>query len=138
MTGSPRLHWEDTQYGGWTGHVDGIDGWLFQIWAPGHGDAEWSLAAATMPGMQHTPYYGQPYELKAEAERRLANFTARITGEQTRWAQLRDYLTRSAAECDGAAALNGPPSSPTAVRFRAEAAGYLKALEKMAELEAPQ
>lgn len=56
------------------------------------------------------------------------------TAQDARWSMLRDYLTQSAAECEGAAAMADTESVP-AVRFRSEAHGYRKALEKMAELE---
>lgn len=63
------------------------------------------------------------------------------TAQDARWTALRDYLTESEKQCEGAAAIAGrvdSPGSDTAVRFRAEALGYRRALEKMTELEPPR
>jgi hypothetical protein len=53
-----------------------------------------------------------------------------------RWTALRDYLARSETETTEAAALYDDKADPGAARFRAEALGYRRALEKMTELEA--
>ena len=75
-TPETRIRWQDTKYGGWTGHVGTLDPWAFQIFTTGLGYAGWSLTA-TLPGSLGEAG-DDPDELKLTAERLLAEFTASL------------------------------------------------------------
>lgn len=74
-----RIRWEPTKYGGWTGHVGTIDEFAFQIWKPAPlGDKPYRLES-TLPGhFGHVANSADPDELKAEAERWLAEFASSL------------------------------------------------------------
>lgn len=56
-------------------------------------------------------------------------------GQPSRWEELRAYLKLSQQQATDAASY-GDRAGISTVRFRAEALGYRRALEKMMELEA--
>jgi hypothetical protein len=60
---------------------------------------------------------------------------AQLAKVYARWATLREWLSESGKQAAGAAALCDEADGTDAVRFRAEALGYKRALEKMGELE---
>jgi hypothetical protein len=69
---SERIRWEPTKYGGWTGHVGSVDGFVFQVWKPAPlGEKPYRLESG-LPG-----WFGRiedgtdPDALKAEAEKWL-------------------------------------------------------------------
>jgi hypothetical protein len=75
-----RIRWEPTGYGGWTGHVGTLadQHWLFQIWSAESVGGVWQLDS-TLPGdFRRFATSSNPDELRAEAEERLARFTASI------------------------------------------------------------
>jgi hypothetical protein len=78
-TGTPRIRWEPTQYGGWTGHVGALaaETWLFQVWNAASVGGEWQLDS-TLPGNFNRAVGTDPDDLKAEAERLLAGFVASL------------------------------------------------------------
>lgn len=65
------IRWNDTQYGGLTGHVGSVDPWLFQIYRPDRADEEW-LLSSQLPGHLGLLRHGSDRDsLKPEAEELL-------------------------------------------------------------------
>ena len=80
MTGTGRIRWEPTGYGGWTGHVGTRPetDWLFQIWSAASVGGDWQLDS-TLPGhFGQTSRADDPATLKADAEFLLAEFVSSL------------------------------------------------------------
>lgn len=75
-----RIRWEDSGYAdGLLGYVGSMPEWAFQIWTGGN-RAKYQLITALpiAPAGSERPESANPEELKAEAEKRLAEFTASL------------------------------------------------------------
>jgi len=78
VSDAERIRWEESPLGMTDGHVGGVEACLFSVWQPPQASGEWVLTTE-LPGMEGTRVYGDdPGELKAEAERLLAKFTASL------------------------------------------------------------
>ena len=74
-----RIRWEPTKHRGWTGHVGTIDGFVFQVWKPApFGEKPYRLESSLPGGFGRVADGTDPDDLKAEAERRLAEFTSHL------------------------------------------------------------
>ena len=81
MTETGRIRWEPTEYGGWTGHVGTIDGFVFQVWKPAPlGEKPWQLESSLPGNFGYIPFPRDidPDKLKAEAECLLEEFVRSI------------------------------------------------------------
>lgn len=78
MTG--RIRWEDSGYpDSLLGYVGNHEEWLFQIWTGGdRGQYQLISSMAFGPAGSERPESADLEELKAEAEKRLAEFTASL------------------------------------------------------------
>ncbi len=74
-----HIRWDPTKYGGWTGHVGTVDGFVFQAWKPApFGEKPYRLESS-LPGEFGRIADGtDPDELKAEAERWLEEFASSL------------------------------------------------------------
>ena len=74
-----RIRWEPTKYGGWTGHVGTIDGFVFQVWKPAPlGEEPWRLESNLPGDFGRITVNADPDWLKAEAERWLGEFVTSL------------------------------------------------------------
>jgi len=73
-----RIRWEPTQYGGWTGGTGTLDGWLFQVWKAPAPVGPWRLESGLPGNFGRIEDGRDPDELKAEAERWLAEFVSSL------------------------------------------------------------
>ena len=80
MTETKRIRWTDSRSSAddpaFAGHVGDLCT-LFKIWPPDDPGDEWLLTAA-LPGKEGERLYGFPTDLKAEAERWLAEFVTSL------------------------------------------------------------
>ena len=74
----PRIRWEPTKYGGWTGHVGTMEPWAFQIWQVDGPDSPWRLDSALLSQFGYHIDHPDPAPLKAHAERWLAGFVSSL------------------------------------------------------------
>lgn len=80
MTETKRIRWEPTVHGGFVGHVGTLEPWVFQVFkASDHpGDNRWMLTAQLPGAVAEYRPGDDPDELKAEAERWLAEFVSSL------------------------------------------------------------
>lgn len=78
MGETERIRWEPTNYGGWIGHVGTLEPWAFQIFKTGLGYVGWSLTAQLPGSLGKGCQNDDPDELKAKAERWLAEFISSL------------------------------------------------------------
>ena len=77
-TGTKRIRWEPTEYGGFAGYVGTLVPWAFQIYQPTPRDDQWRLQAQLPGALGYVADPDDPEKLKAEAERWLAEFAASL------------------------------------------------------------
>lgn len=75
-----RIRWEDSGYpDSLLGYVGTMQEWAFQIWTGGKRDRYQLITALPIAAAgSKRPESADPEELKAEAEKRLAEFTASL------------------------------------------------------------
>lgn len=75
-----RIRWQETGRGGWTGHVGALadSNWLFQIWSGASVGGVWQLDSCLPGDLGRFEASASTDELKAEAERRLAEHVSSL------------------------------------------------------------
>lgn len=78
MTTAPRIRWQESPVAILSGYVGTLEPHVFSIWQPPQASGEFVLTCE-LPGMETVRRYADdPEELKPEAERLLAEFTASL------------------------------------------------------------